>query len=128
MNPFNNILFKISLFTTSYVLILIVVSPVIDHAFSTLDEDIDKKENNYQILGEVILHVITITIVWYYINYYGRSSLEKLFDLKIKDATKTAINVVSSIALIGLQRNLLEKLEYITISHPFRMTDLYMNN
>jgi len=125
MNPFNNILFKISLFTTSYLLILIVVSPVIDHAFSTLDEDIDEKENNYQILGEVILHVITITIVWYYINYYVRSFLENRFDLKIQIATKTAINVVSSIALIGLQNNLLAKLEYITISHPFRMTDLY---
>ena len=125
MNPFNNILFKISLFTTSYLLIMIVVSPFIDHAFSTLDEDTEKKENNYKILGEIILHVITITIVWYYINYYARAFLENSFDLKIKLATKTAINVVSSIALIGLQRNLLDKLEYITIKHPFRMTDLY---
>ena len=125
MNPFNNILFKISLFTTSYLLILIVVSPFIDHAFTTLDEDIDENENNYQILGEVILHVITITIVWYYINYYVRAFLESSVDLKIKNATKTAINVISSIALIGLQTNLLAKLEYITISHPFRMTDLY---
>ena len=125
MNIFNNILFKISLFSTSYLLLLIVISPFIDHMFTSLDEDIHLKENNLQILGEIILHVIVITIVWYYINYYVRSYLEDRFDFKIKIATKTAISVVSSIALIGLQRNLLEKLEYIPIKHPFRMTDLY---
>jgi hypothetical protein len=53
------------------------------------------------------------------------SYLETIFDLKIKTAPKTAINVVSSIALIGLQKNLIDKLEYITISHPFRLTDLF---
>ena len=40
-------------------------------------------------------------------------------------AAKTSISVVSSIALIGLQKNLIDKLEYITITHPFRMLDLY---
>jgi|TARA_B110000967_G_C18887253_1_gene564850 hypothetical protein len=101
------------------------VSPMIDHIFTTLDDDIDQKENNFQIFGEISLHVIIITIVWYYINLYARDYLEKVFDLKVKVATKTAINVVSSIALIGLQKNLIEKLEYVTIEHPFRMTDLY---
>lgn len=125
MSLFNNILLKISLFSTSYLIILIIVSPIIDHAFTSLDEDIDMKENNFQILGEIILHLICITIVWYYINLYARSYLENIFNLKVKVATKTAINVVSSIALIGLQKNLIEKLEYITIKHPFRLKDLY---
>lgn len=125
MSIFDNIFFKISLFSTVYLLILMTVSPMIDHIFTTLDEDIDQKENNFQIFGEISLHVIIITIVWYYINLYARDYLEKVFDLKVKVATKTAINVVSSIALIGLQKNLIEKLEYVTIEHPFRMTDLY---
>ena len=125
MSIFDNIFFKISLFSTVYLLILMTVSPMIDHIFTTLDDDIDQKENNFQIFGEISLHVIIITIVWYYINLYARDYLEKVFDLKVKVATKTAINVVSSIALIGLQKNLIEKLEYVTIEHPFRMTDLY---
>jgi hypothetical protein len=98
---------------------------MIDHIFTTLDEDMDQKENNFQIFGEIILHVIIITFVWYTINLHVGSYLETIFDLKIKTATKTAINVVSSIALIGLQKNLIDKLEYITISHPFRLTDLF---
>lgn len=125
MNIFDNVIFKISLFSTSYLLILMVVSPIIDHSFTSLDEDINKKENNLKILGEIILHLISITIVWYYINLFARTYLENIFDLKIKIATKTAINVVSSIALIGLQKNLIDKLEYITLTHPFRLTDLY---
>ena len=120
-----NILFKIALFSSSYLIILMIVSPIIDHSFTSLDEDINMKETNFQILGEVILHLICITIVWYYINIFAKIYLENLFALKIKIATKTAINVVSSIALIGLQKNLIEKLEYITLTHPFRLTDLY---
>ena len=125
MSIFNNIIFKISLFSSSYLIILMIVSPIIDHSFTSLDEDINMKETNFEILGEVILHLICITIVWYYINLFARGYLERIFDLKIKIATKTAINVVSSIALIGLQKNLIEKLEYITLTHPFRLTDLY---
>ena len=103
-----------------------IVSPIIDHSFTSLDEDINMKENNFQILVEVILHLIIITLFWFYINLYARKYLEKVFNFRIRLATKTAINVVSSIALIGLQKNLIDKLEYITISHPFRLTDLYM--
>tara|TARA_B110000495_G_C22408967_1_gene260308 strand:- start:118 stop:498 length:381 start_codon:yes stop_codon:yes gene_type:complete len=125
MSIFDNILFKISLFSTSYLLILLIVSPLIDHVFTTLDEDKKLKENNFQILGEVIIHLICITIVWYTINLHVKMFLEKTFDLKVKIATKTAINVVSSIALIGLQKNLIDKIEYITLIHPFRMIDLY---
>ena len=125
MSIYDNILFKISLFSTVYLLILITVSPFIDHLFTSLDEDIIVKENNLQILGEIIGQVIIITVIWFTINMYVRSYLEKTFNIQIKVATKTAINVISSIALIGLQKNLIDKLEYLTISHPFRLADLF---
>ena len=54
MSLFNNIIFKISLFSSSYLIILMIVSPIIDHSFTSLDEDINMKETNFQILGEVI--------------------------------------------------------------------------
>ena len=120
-----NIYFKIPLFTIIYLLLLIVVSPFIDHAFTSLDEDINMKENNFQILGEIILHVIVIAFVWYIINHYVPKYIGYLFNIKIKEATKSAMGVVSSIVLIGLQKNLIEKLEYITLTHPFRLTDIY---
>ena len=125
MKLLDNIIIKISLFSSIYLIILMIVSPIIDHSFTTLDEDINMKENNFQILVEVIFHLIIITLFWFYINLYARKYLEKVFNFRIRIAAKTAINVVSSIALIGLQKNLIDKLEYITISHPFRLTDLY---
>jgi hypothetical protein len=39
--------------------------------------------------------------------------------------TETAMEVISGIILVGLQRNLIQKLEYITYEHPFRFVDLY---
>tara|TARA_Y100000389_G_C17197836_1_gene382108 strand:- start:248 stop:622 length:375 start_codon:yes stop_codon:yes gene_type:complete len=121
----NSISFKIPFVTIIYLLLLIVVSPVIDHSFTSLDEDINMKENNLQILGEVILHLIIIAFIWYIINYYVPKYIGSLLNIKIKQATKSAIGVVSSIVLIGLQKNLIDKLEYITLTHPFRLTDLY---
>lgn len=125
MSMLNSISFKIPFVTIIYLLLLIVVSPVIDHSFTSLDEDINMKENNLQILCEVILHLIIIAFIWYIINYYVPKYIGSLLNIKIKQATKSAIGVVSSIVLIGLQKNLIDKLEYITLTHPFRLTDLY---
>ena len=124
MGIFNNPLFKVSLFSSIYLIILILVSPYIDHIFTSLEEDIKEKEDNFQILGEIILHIIVIAIFWYLINNYVPQYIEKIFNITMKDATKSGIAVVSSIALIGLQKNLIDKLEYITIRHPFRLQDL----
>ena len=125
MGIFNNPLFKVSLFSSIYLIILISVSPYIDHIFTSLDEDIKVRESNFQILGEILLHIIVIAIFWYLINNYVPQYIEKIFNITMKDATKSGIAVVSSIALIGLQKNLIDKLEYITIRHPFRLQDLY---
>jgi uncharacterized membrane protein (DUF485 family) len=102
-----------------------MVSPIIDHAFTTIDEDINVKETNFQILGEVILHLIVLTIVWYFIYTYVQAYIKKSFNLKFDKSVDISIGIVSSIALIGLQNNLIDKLEYITLAHPFRMKDLY---
>ena len=83
------------------------------------------KENNFQILGEIILHLIIISIAWYLLNTYLALLLERILNIKIKEATKTTVGIVGSIALVGLQKNLIDKLKYITITHPFRMKDLY---
>ena len=116
---------RISIFCVIYILLLIFLAPLIDHIFTTLDDDKKLKENNFQILGEIILHLIIISIVWYLLNKYLVILLEGILNIKIKEATKSTVGIVGSIALIGLQKNLIEKLEYITLTHPFRLTDLY---
>jgi len=117
---------RISIVSIFYILILIFIGPFIDHLFTSLDEDKKLKENNLQILFEIIIHMITISIIWYLLNIYLMNILGKILNIKIKEPTKMAIGIAGSIALVGLQKNLIDKLKYISYEHPFRMTDLYI--
>ena len=122
-----NIILKLIIFTLIYFLILLIVSPMIDHFFTTLEQDKIIRENNFEILSEIILQLIAIIIVWYFIHRYLSKYLEYLLNAKMGEATKTGIDLVSAITLIGLQRNLINKLEYITHEHPFRLSDFTLS-
>ena len=125
MHILDNIPIRLALFSSIYLIILIFLAPFIDHLFTSLEEDKAIKENNYQILAEIIIHAMVLTVTWYFLHKYLSKFLESVLDVKIKEATKNAIDFISAIALVGLQRNLIDKLEYITFEHPFRVKDLY---
>ena len=125
MKIWNNIPVRLSIFTCVYVIVLIFFAPFIDHLFTSLEEDKAIEENNFHILLEILIHIIVLSVSWYFLHKYLRRMLETLLGVKIKDATKQAIDFISAIALVGLQRNLIDKLEYITYKHPFRINDLY---
>ena len=124
MGILDNTIFRLALFSSIYVIVLIGFSPTIDHLFTPLEEDKKRKENNFDILGEIILHIIVLSVSWYYLNKYLKTFLEHVFNLNIKDHTSTAIDFIAAIALVGLQKNLINKINYITIEHPFRLRDL----
>ena len=122
---YNNSIVKITLFSTIYVIVLIFLSPIVDHLFTSLDEDKAKQENNLQILFEIITHSMVLVILWYLLAKYFKKFLENLLDIKMKDITETAMEIISGIILVGLQNNLIQKLSYITYEHPFRLVDVY---
>jgi len=122
---YDNVIVRLTIFTTIYIVILIFLSPLIDHLFTTLEDDIESKGSNLQILMEIILHVIVIAIIWYVLHNYIRVNVERVLNIRMRETTKTAIDIISAIALVGLQRNLINKLRYISYIHPFRLTDLY---
>ena len=113
--------FIISIISIIYLIILMIISPIIDHFFTPLDKS--KNENKFKILFEISLHIIMIAIVWHTINTYIPKYIEKFLKFKINNVTKTGIEIVSSIVLVGLQKNLIDKLEYITLTHPIRYKD-----
>ena len=122
---FNNVYIKLGIFTSVYLVVLIFLAPTIDHLFTTLKEDEKNKENNLKIMFEIIIHVILLAISWYWINKFLKGSLEKILSVTIKEQTSTAIEMITALALIGLQKNLIDKLEYITLEHPFRITKIF---
>ena len=120
-NPLDNIYVKIPIVATVYAIVLIFISPIIDHLFTNMEEDLHKNESDIEILSEIISQIIVISIAWYFLHGFLRVNLEKLLNIKIKEGTKTAIDFVSAVVLVGLQKNLIDKLSYITSSHPIRL-------
>jgi uncharacterized membrane protein YjgN (DUF898 family) len=118
-------IFKLIIFTIIYIVVLLILAPFIDHIFTSLKEDEDKKESNIQILFEIIAHSILIVLLWYLSGKYFKEFLEHILNINMKGMTETAMEVLSGVILVGLQRNLIQKLEYITYEHPFRFIDLY---
>ena len=100
-----------------YSIIFLVISPIIDHAFTPLHPD----ETYSEVLGEFIAQIIAVSLSWYGINACLHSVFSK-FKIPIRPHEETAIEVVIAIILVGLQKNLLEKLDYLTQLHPIRNT------
>jgi len=112
---------KIILVAFIYGILLIFVGPLIDHAFT----DLHKDEDNFEILFEIIIHIIAIAIIWYYLNNTILSILNPLFKVKNVKSIDTVISITSGLLLVGLQTHLKRKLEYITHEHPFRIFQFF---
>lgn len=112
---------KIILVAFIYGSLLIFVGPLIDHAFT----DLHKDQDNFEILFEIIIHIITIAIIWYYLNNTILSILNPLFKVKNVKSIDTVISITSGLLLVGLQTHLKRKLQYITHEHPFRIFQLF---
>ena len=112
-----SIVFKLIIFSLIYVSILIFISPIIDHFFNELDES----ETNYKILSEIIIQITCLAIVWYYLHKFIKNTLKTKFHIKMGEPSENLIDLITAIVLVGLQKNLIHKLEYITYEHPFRI-------
>ena len=98
---------------------LLIVSPIIDHLFY-----IDKSEKNidiYKIILYILSHIILICIFIYLLHNYIILNYLKYFkiDNQYKNF-KYILDLIIAIILIGLQRNLKHKLQYISTIHPIR--------
>lgn len=112
---------KILFVTVLYIIVLFIISPVLDHAFSPLD----KEESNLEIMLEIIGQIIALTIVWYIISEYFIIKLNNYLGLKDNKIIDKARNVITAVIMVGLQTHLVSKLEYLTHRHPFRFLNIY---
>lgn len=108
--------FNFIIIIITYVLTLKLLSPIIDHEFGPLD----KQNTNLNILISIILQIFAISIFWIFIHKFIKYVLNKYLNIKISEESKNIIDIISAIVLIGLQKNLINKLEYITFEHPYR--------
>ena len=114
-------LLKVILIAFIYGIVLVFLGPLIDHAFT----DLHKDETNWEILFEIIIHIIAIAVIWYYLNNTILSILNPLIKVKNIKSIDTVITISSGLLLVGLQTHLKRKLEYITHEHPFRIFQIF---
>ena len=112
---------KVCFITSINIILLFIIAPIIDHAFTPLH----KEETNMEILFEIITQLITISVVWFILDKYILYTMHKYFDIHNNKLLNTSTNIVSAVILIGLQSHLIEKLEYITHEHPFRFLQIF---
>ena len=114
-------LLKVIIVAFIYGTVLVFLGPLVDHAFT----DLHKEETNWEILFEIIIHIITVAVVWYYLNNAILSILNPLIRVKNIKSIDTVISISSGLILVGLQTHLKRKLEYITHEHPFRIFQVF---
>lgn len=114
---------KFLVFIVLYEIFLIMFSPFIDHFFTTLDQDKLLKETNTEILVEIISHIVVLTIAFLFLDVMIQMIIKGI-KAKNFEAYKTSAELLTAITLIGLQKNLINKLNYITHEHPFRFVEV----
>ena len=115
---------KLFLFSILYVSILLFIAPFIDHFFNGLDET----KSNFTILSEIILQITSLSIVWYYLHDTLKFFIKTKFNIIMKEPSEKLMDFIAAIVLVGLQKNLIQKLEYITYQHPFRTYYFFLSS
>ena len=119
MNFLDNKFVKVLIYTTVYVIILVIFSPLIDHLFFEFNEIEKKTQNRFIIIGEIILQITILSFLWYLLNVNVQKYMTKY--INISGEVLLAIQMITHLALFGLQKNLIDKLEFITLEHPIRI-------
>jgi len=100
------------------IVILIIISPIIDHLF---DVDEIEKMDKVRMYSIIILHIVLLGVLVVFIHYFVINKFIKYFRIiKHEQYIKLSIDLVLTLTLVGLQRNLTYKLQYISKIHPIR--------
>lgn len=99
--------------------VLLFTSPIIDHFFYVhhkIDE-IDK----HKVYLMILLHIFIVGSLIVSIHYFIIDNYLRYFKIfKHEKYIKILIDLIITLSLIGLQRNLLFKIRYISSHHPIR--------
>uniref|UniRef100_A0A6C0F865 Uncharacterized protein n=1 Tax=viral metagenome TaxID=1070528 RepID=A0A6C0F865_9ZZZZ len=104
--------FNIAIYCTVYFLALMYISPIIDNMFTDLDTDVEKEITTQRITIDIVCHLLVIMWFLYFVHLILKETMQKY--IPFGPYTNNSINIVCGLTLVGLQRNLIDKLKYIT--------------
>lgn len=95
---------------------LLVFAPMVDHIFY-IDHKLDKS-TDLEIFMTILIHIILLGILIYLFHYYVVKKYINYF--KLNETYVKIIDLILGLTLVGLQRNLVFKLRYMSNRHPIR--------
>jgi len=98
-----------------HTLLIFFIAPLIDSSFTKLH----KTETNNQLLAESVAQLLVVSVVWYILDIFIKN-INKYFGVHEDKFMRMSVDIVSGIILIGMQHNLIEKLNYISFIHPYK--------
>lgn len=95
---------------------LLVFAPMVDHVFY-LDHKIEES-TDLEIFIIILVHIILVGVLIYLLHFYIVRKYIKFF--KLNETYIKIIDLILGLTLVGLQRNLVYKLRYLSNRHPIR--------
>ena len=95
---------------------LLVFAPMVDHVFY-LDHKIEES-TDLEVFIIILVHIILVGVLIYLFYFYIAIKYIKFF--KLNETYIKIIDLIMGLTLVGLQRNLVHKLRYLSNRHPIR--------
>jgi hypothetical protein len=95
---------------------LLVFAPMVDHVFY-LDHKIEES-TDLEVFIVILVHIILVGVLIYLFHFYIVRKYIKFF--KLNETYIKIIDLILGLTLVGLQRNLVYKLRYLSNRHPIR--------
>ena len=95
---------------------LLVFAPMVDHVFY-LDHKIEES-TDLEVFIIILVHIILVGVLIYLFHFYIVRKYIKFF--KLNETYIKIIDLILGLTLVGLQRNLVYKLRYLSNKHPIR--------
>mgnify|MGYP000947934023 FL=1 len=95
---------------------LLVFAPMVDHVFY-LDHKIEES-TDLEVFIVILVHIILVGVLIYLFHFYIVRKYIRYF--KLNETYIKIIDLILGLTLVGLQRNLVYKLRYLSNRHPIR--------
>ena len=95
---------------------LLVFAPMVDHIFY-IDHKLDES-TDLEIFMTILIHIILLGVLIYLFHYYVVKKYINYF--KLNETYIKVVDLILGLTLVGLQRNLVFKLRYMSNRHPIR--------
>ena len=95
---------------------LLIFAPMVDHIFY-IDHKLDES-TDLEIFITILIHIILLGLLIYLFHYYVVKKYINYF--KLNETYVKIIDLILGLTLVGLQRNLVFKLRYMSNRHPIR--------